>query len=160
MLFLLSACSAVDDGEPSGGNIVVGDALPHFVVTMNDGQVVSTDQLLGSPSVVVFFSVDCPDCQRELPEIQRLWDMQLGIPIVPIARENSADAISAFWQKARLTMPYSPQSDRTVYALFASSRIPRIYISNSLGVVCYSHDDTDMPTADRLAAEVKALCQQ
>ena len=66
MLFLLSACTAVDDGEPSGGHIAVGDDLLHFVVTMDNGQVVSSEQLLGKPSVIEFFSVDCPDCQQKL----------------------------------------------------------------------------------------------
>lgn len=33
-------------------------------------------------------------------------------------------------------MPYSAQSDKSVYELFATSTIPRIYVSDASGMVC------------------------
>lgn len=158
VLAVFGSCISEDaDKESQGANLVVGDSLPTFQVTMNDGSTVSTADLLGSVSVVVFFSVDCGDCCVELPEVQRLWDLQLGIPIVLIARENTEEAIQLFWQQHHLTMSYSPQSDRKVYSLFASSRIPRIYICDSQSVICYSHADDAMPTAEQMADEIKTL---
>ena len=124
---------------------------------MNDGSTIRTSDLLGGVSVVVFFNVGCGDCRVELPEVQRLWDLQLGVPIVLIARENTEEAIQSFWQQAQLTMPYSPQSDRKVYSLFASSRIPRIYICDNQGVIRFSHSDDTMPTAEQMADEIKAI---
>ena len=124
---------------------------------MNDGSTIRTSDLLGGVSVVVLFSVDCGDCRMELPEVQRLWNQQLGVPIVLIARENTEEVIRSFWQQAQLTMSYSPQSDRKVYSLFASSRIPRIYISDAQGVIRFSHADDAMPTAEQLADEIKAI---
>lgn len=72
-------CSAIDDkvdGDEvmDADSLVVGDQLPEFEVTMNDGSVVRTADLKGQPSVVVLFSVDCPDCRHQLPEVQKLWD--------------------------------------------------------------------------------------
>ena len=93
VLAVFGSCISEDaDKGSQGANLVVGDSLPTFQVTMNDGSTVSTADLLGSVSVVVFFSVDCGDCRVELPEVQRLWDLQLGIPIVLIARENTEEA--------------------------------------------------------------------
>jgi peroxiredoxin len=158
VLAVLSSCISDDsDKDSQGVNLVVGDSLPTFQVTMNDGSTIRTSDLLGGVSVVVLFSVDCGDCRMELPEVQRLWNQQLGVPIVLIARENTEEVIRSFWQQAQLTMSYSPQSDRKVYSLFASSRIPRIYISDAQGVIRFSHADDAMSTAEQLADEIKAI---
>ena len=161
-------CSAIDDkvdGDEvtDADSLVVGDQLPEFEVTMNDGSVVRTADLKGQPSVVVLFSVDCPDCRHELPEVQKLWDMSRQgeltgngkpLPIVLIARKNLAEDIEPFWKFSEFTMPYSPQPDRKVYSLFAPRVIPRIYISDAQGIIRYMHLDMSMPSAETLAEEV------
>ena len=98
--------------------------------------------------------------------VQRLWDMSRKgeltgngqpLPIVLIARKNTAEDIEPFWQTAGLTMPYSPQPDRKVYSLFAPRVIPRIYISDAQGIIRYMHLDMSMPSAETLAEEIKTL---
>lgn len=174
-LLMMTACGACSsDNQAGDGNevieadsLVVGDQLPEFEVTMNDGSVVRTADLLGQPSVVVLFSVDCMDCRHQLPQIQRLWDMNQKnsviqgqrIPIVLIARECTKEDIEPFWQFAELTMPYSPQPDRHVYSLFAPRVIPRIYISDAQGIIRYMHVDIGMPTAETIVNEIKELKQ-
>ena len=164
-------CSAIDD-EADGDEVmdadslVVGDQLPAFEVTMNDGSVVRTADLKGQPSVVVLFSVDCPDCRHELPEVQKLWDRSRQgeltgngkpLPIVLIARKNTVEDIEPFWKFSEFTMPYSPQPDRKVYSSFAPSRIPRIYISDASTTIRVAYADTGMPTAETLAKEISRL---
>jgi hypothetical protein len=87
MLTACGGCSAIDetggDEVIEADSLVVGDRLPEFEITMNDGSVVRTADLLGQPSVVVLFSVDCPDCRHELPEIQRLWNMNQADSLIP-----------------------------------------------------------------------------
>jgi hypothetical protein len=168
---MMTACGACSSDDQAGGNdevieadsLVVGDKLPEFEVTMNDGSVVRTADLLGQPSVVVLFSVDCPDCRHELPEIQRLWNMNQAdslipgqrIPIVLIARKCMEEDIKPFWQFAELTMPYSPQPDRRVYSLFAPRVIPRIYVSDAQGIIRHMYVDIGMPTAEIIAENIK-----
>ena len=164
-------CSAIDDEADSdevmdADSLVVGDQLPAFEVTMNDGSVVRTADLKGQPSVVVLFSVDCPDCRHELPEVQKLWDRSRQgeltgngkpLPIVLIARKNTVEDIEPFWKFSEFTMPYSPQPDRKVYSRFAPSRIPRIYISDASATIRVAYADTGMPTAETLAKEISRL---
>ena len=163
-----SATSDKVDGDEvmDADSLVVGDQLPAFEVTMNDGSVVRTADLKGQPSVVVLFSVDCPDCRHELPEVQKLWDRSRQgeltgngkpLPIVLIARKNTEEDIEPFWKFAEFTMPYSPQPDRKVYSRFAPSRIPRIYISDASATIRVSYADTGMPTAETLAKEISRL---
>ena len=153
---ILTGCSSDDD-----------KAEAKTEVTMNDGSVVRTADLLGQPSVVVLFSVDCPDCRHELPEIQRLWNMNQAdslipgqrIPIVLIARKCTEEDIEPFWQFAELTMPYSPQPDRKVYSRFAPRVIPRIYVSDAQGIIRHMYVDIGMPTAETIVNEIKELKQ-
>lgn len=138
-------------------SLVVGDHLPQFSVKMNDGTTVSTDQLVGQPSVVMFFTVGCIDCRHELPQIQRLYEMQTGVPIVLISRECIDEDIRPFWEFNGFTMPYSAQADRRVYSLFAPSRIPRIYVSDAAAVIRYAYADNVLPTAQDLLDNINQL---
>ena len=54
-------------------------------------------------------------------------------------------------------MPYSPQSDRRVYSLFAPRVIPRIYISDAQSIIRHMYVDIGMPTAEILAEGLKNL---
>ncbi len=46
---------------------------------------------------------------------------------VCISREEGEASVKAYWEENGFTMPYSAQTDRSVYNLFASSGIPRRY---------------------------------
>lgn len=169
---MTTACGSCSENEgqtasdvevTAADSLVVGDPLPQFEITMNDGSTISTSDLMGQTSVVVLFSVECPDCRRQLPEVQCLWDMSREgeltgngkpLPIVLIARKCLEEDIEPFWRFAELTMPYSPQPDRRIYSLFAPSRIPRIYISDTQGIIRFAHADEAMPSAETLAEEI------
>ena len=47
--------------------------------------------------------------------------------------------------KEGLTLPYYADGTRTLYDLFADATIPRIYIADSQGAVCYMHTDNPLP---------------
>lgn len=149
--------------EPPQEEIVeikVGDKLPSFRVTMNKGNDVSDESLQGNASIIMFFHTSCPDCQKLLPTIQRLYDNYriLGVNFALITREEGDDSISNYWYEQGLTMPYSPQSDRSIYNLFASTRIPRVYISDKEGIVQYIYTDSpDVPTYDVLENAILPL---
>lgn len=139
VLFVLASCSMSDDEAPADNtdNLVnVGDPLPAFTIMMNDGSMLSTADLKGKPSLIVFFSTTCPDCQRELPIINaRYLAHGNDTTFVAISREEGPDAVAAYWQSNGITLPFSAQTDRAVYSLFAKKGIPRTYISDSNGIV-------------------------
>lgn len=126
-----------DDDEPQNEDIVnIGDSLPIFTIEMNDGTILSTIDMKGKPSLIVFFSTTCPDCQRELPQINaRYLQYHADTTFVAISREESAESVVAYWQQHTLSIPYSAQKDRTIYNLFARRGIPRIYITNPHGII-------------------------
>lgn len=137
-LVTLSSCLGKVEQVSSGKDIVqLGQQLPLFTITLNDGTSVNTAQLQGRPSVIVFFNTLCGDCRRELPIVQRVYEQyRQKVQFLCISRAQTDDEVSTFWQEKTLTMPYSAQPDRSIYELFATGTIPRIYISNASGTVC------------------------
>ena len=135
-----------------GVDLMVGDPIPEFSVVMNDGTVVSDASLKGNISCVVFFHTTCPDCQQTLPVIQQIYDEYLskGVKFALISREQTSDEIDIYWQENSLNMPFSAQSDRTVYNLFAISRIPRVYICDKDGIIRNIFTDDPIPDHESL----------
>lgn len=157
---LLLPCSCIVD-EPSAEDdvITIGDMLPHFSVIMNDGSIVTSDSLCCTPSVVMFFHTDCPDCRQTLPLVQRLYETYAtqGVSFAVISREEDAASVAAYWDEHELTIPYSAQSDRTIYELFAYRRVPRIYISVQGGIVCHIFADNPIPQYSALDNALRTI---
>lgn len=142
-VMIVSSCVTDDDKVTS---LKAGDKVPEFTVSLNDGSKLSTEDLRGHTSLVVFFSTTCPDCRQELPIVQRVYEKKpADAVIVCIAREEDEASIAAFWEANGLTMPYSPQPDRRVYNLFASGVIPRIYCVDPNLIIKAAYGDNNMP---------------
>ncbi len=150
-LFCLAAATfggCVADGDEPVFSLAPGDTLPRFEVEMNDGTTISNTSLTGAPAEIIFFSTTCPDCRRHLPELEKEWQaaQATGDPTayICIARAESAPSIAAFWAEHGLTMPWSAQPNDSVYKLFASSIIPRVYSVSPEGIITRVRTDADM----------------
>ena len=154
-LVLPSSC--IDEEEPTEEVVTVGHQLPDFEVTMNDGTSLTGVQLRKTSSVVMFFHTLCPDCQQTLPHMQRLYEAYSsnGVRFALISREDGEAAVSAYWKEHELTMPYSAQEDRSIYELFAYSRVPRVYVSDTTGTIRHIFTDDPTPTYEMLDEAIK-----
>lgn len=65
--------------------------------------------------------------------------------------------IERYWQSKSFSMTYSPQADRSIYNLFATSLIPRIYICDRNGIIRYIHTDDVLPTCETLLTELQTI---
>ena len=156
--FLLASC--INEEMPENKGIEGGDPLPSFSIVLNDGTTVATSTLRGKVSVIEFFNTGCGDCREFFPTFQALYEEFSGNPdvmVFSIAREEDEASISAYWEAHSLTVPFSPQTDRSVYNLFATVGIPCVYISDPEGVVRYVFTDADHPSLTDLINCVEAL---
>ena len=155
ILCILTSC--IHD-KPEGADLAVTDNIPDFSVTMNDGKVVTGEQLRDGISVVVFFTTKCPDCQTTLPHLQRLYDeyQPQGVKFALISREDGEDSVAQYWAENDLTMPYSAQNDRKIYEKFATSRVPRVYLCR-FGTIKYIFTDDPNPTYDIMSERLQGL---
>ena len=132
--------SVVDDDTQVVERVHVGDRVPSFSVTMTDGgeeRTFSTSQLTGE-TVIVFFNTWCPDCQRELPRLNQYYLQHKddkGFQMVAISRGEGKDVVARFWSEHELLIPYAAQEDASIYELFASGIIPRVYFVSAQGIV-------------------------
>jgi len=141
LCLMMMGCSSIheDDGDVVE-KVKVGDRVPAFSVDMVDNgahTTFSTAHLTGE-TVIVFFSTLCGDCKRELPELNDYYLRHKddeGFQMVAISRAEGEDMVAPFWKEYDLQIPYSAQSDRQIYNLFASSIIPRVYFVSAQGVV-------------------------
>ena len=144
-------CGCIKD-NPKGADLQVGDSLPDFEVVMNDGRVVTDDDLKENVSVVMFFHTSCKDCQQALPIMQRIYDEYASesLQIVLISREEGEESIYTYWIENGLEMPYSAQYDKKVYRKFAGTRVPRIYVNEKGGIIRHVFTDDPVPSYDDL----------
>lgn len=142
LCMVMTGC--INDG-PGGEeySLQPGAVMPHFEVVTTDGDTISDESLAGRWSVIVLFSPDCPDCLRELPIMQKAYEERrlpgdgavqdevgedADIRWICISRSATYEAVRNVWERERLTMPVSVQTDAAVFRLFASSGVPRVYI--------------------------------
>lgn len=157
-LFLATSCIFEPDPTDKEYELAVGDMIPDFTVTMTDSSVVTGAELRKGKALIMFFHSDCPDCRGTLPSVQRIYDEYLskGVKFAIISRSQLEDQVKPYWEEMGYTMPYSPQPNRQVYELFASSRVPRVYICKDGKVVSLYRDDP-IPTYDQIKADIESL---
>ena len=139
---VFAACSMGDDDDGEVKEYVkVGDRVPAFSVetVLADGSTAmfSTARLTGE-TVIVLFNTSCGDCQRELPRMNDYFlqhSGDKGFQMVAISREEGAESVAAYWKEQGLSIPYSAQTDRRIYNLFATSIIPRTYFCSADGII-------------------------
>lgn len=157
LVIILSAVSCIKDDELVYADLQIGDAIPDFTVQMNDGSHVTGSQLRKGISVIMFFHTGCPDCQKTLPSVQQIYDEYVGdVNFALISREQGDGEIASYWADSGYTMPYSAQTDRNVYHLIASSRVPRVYVCKE-GIIKYMYDDDPIPSYSDLVGNLKSF---
>ena len=131
LIVCLTSC-ITDKDEPEW-YLKAGDALPQFEVTTIAGEKVTSADSYSAELVIIFFNTTCPDCQSELPILQKQYEENLRLPedersqYICISREEGEADIEQYWKGNQLTLPVSAQMDRSIYSMFASIGIPRVF---------------------------------
>lgn len=133
LLILAATPACVHEEEPRLQALGRGDTLPSFSVTTIDGDVFSADSFRGRKGAIVFFSTKCKDCIKALPELEESYRRFCETPaaedfvLICISREETEASVMSFWEEHDLTMPVAVETDRSIYSLFASAGIPRMF---------------------------------
>lgn len=157
ILLILSFASCIKDNGREW-ELPIGSRVPDFTVILNDGTSFSSASLDEGAGVIVFFHTGCPDCRQVLPILQQMFEdySSEGIPFLLISRAEGGADVAAYWKEAGLTMPYSAREGREIYDMFASSRIPRIYLCKD-GIIRRVFADSPVPTAEELSSAIELL---
>ena len=163
-LTLFSSCiNEKDKSEEIENYILVNDKLPEFTVKNIDNEELKSQEFNGRVTLLVFFVTTCPDCQRELPKIEQVWENLKDTPdfrLVTISREEKVDVISKFWKEHQFDMPFYLDPDRQVFSLFANSTVPRIYLVNRENVVTWIAIEEMSLSAKQLEEKINEMIKK
>ena len=93
---LLATSGCIKDEKYTHENttlVNIGDVAPDFSVELLSGGKTTLSSLHGQVVMLIFFSTECPDCQNQFAEIQRLvTEKTPSFKILAISRGESAEA--------------------------------------------------------------------
>lgn len=139
-LVLTGAALAQEAEIDSSAVTTLGQTVPEFTMTTLDGQTLSMSDLRGKVVWLNFFATWCPPCKQEMPELQkRVWDVfkNEDFFLVSIGREETVEKITPFRDERNLTFPMAPDTDRSIYARFATKFIPRNVLVDKQGRIIH-----------------------
>ena len=147
LLVLMTTSLCCTKRSEGPGHLKIDEALPEFTLYTITGQNMSTADFLGKPSVIVFFSTTCPDCHKQLPEIQYSYNFnEKLVNFMAIAREEDGIKVQGFWNQAGYTLPVSAPGTKTLYNLFdrgSGTGVPQLYIADKNGIIrAFASDKT------------------
>jgi peroxiredoxin len=109
-----------DDTRRQGAN---------FTLTDLQGQTWTLRDLAGKVVLVNFWATWCPPCQKELPDLESLYERFKGQGFVILAISDEDEAkVKPFIAKKKLTYPVLLDRGRKVNDLFQVGGIPRSFV--------------------------------
>ena len=158
--FLLFCSKENKADNDENTNIQINETLPSLNLTLSNDKLITDEELTGKVSVIILFTVACPDCQKQLPIVEQLYsDIKDDDSVVffGISRAQAQNVIEEYWQGNDLTLPYSAQEDAAVYNLFAKAIVPRIYIADKNRIVKFISTDNPLVSYDDLKNMIELL---
>lgn len=161
---VLQSCIGEKERVESSVLVSVGDSVPEFDIRLSDGRLFQSRADRHTVKVVAFFDTECSDCQRFLPEFQKLVTRVrsqenrvdgVAVRCCAIAREQTTAEVADYWKANGFDIPYYAPGNRTLYHGFAQKTIPRIYVVDPKGVVTAIFTDSPAPTYDKLLRAIR-----
>lgn len=135
--FLFAGC--INDEKHTHENttlVNVGDKAPDFEVELVDGGSTTLSAFSGQVVMLIFFSTECPDCQNQFAEIQRMMDeREPSFKILAISRAESVEATESFCQRYGITDNVGVDPTRSIYELYANYYVPRNFLIGRDGYI-------------------------
>ncbi len=146
LAFALSAISstiyAQENSEEKATLVSIGQAVPDFQFTDEEGKNHSISDYRGKLVMINFFATWCGPCMKELPHVQQqIFDQYRNnenFELLVIGREHDAAEMQAFKNKKGYTFGLIADPNRKIYANFASQYIPRNFLIDQDGKIIYS----------------------
>lgn len=140
--FALAGCG-MQQGSGDSFNVQIGDAVPAFSLKDLDGNIVSSEVLLGKPYVVAIFATWCPPCEMELTALEKnVWqplkDQGIGVVAINYGDEDE-DLIRSFAQENGLSFPMLIDTEGSFRKKTGVTAIPQSIVVGADGRIINLH---------------------
>jgi peroxiredoxin len=139
--FAASGNASAQQPADTAAHTRVGDRMPALSLQETSGKTFTLADDSGKVVVVSFWATWCPPCQEEMPRLEKeIWQKYKSseFDMVGIAREETRKTVALFQKRhPAYTFPLAYDPQRTTYALFADSGIPRNYVVDRHGIIVY-----------------------
>lgn len=158
----LTSCIKESVSTEAASVIHVGEKAPLFTTTWLDSTVLSLEEQQGKVILLTFFSIQCPQCRKELAEVQK----EIIDPyrcdqfiFIPISRGESRQELLDFCKKNGYTFPIGLDTDRTIYSLYAKLYVPHTFLIAPNGQVAMIDVEGSFTQSAPLHRKIKELLQ-
>jgi peroxiredoxin len=153
ILFVLALCSAT----VGQAQVLEGQPVPAFDTHLLDGKALPARALQGKAVLVVFWATWCPACQRELPELQKLYEKHRarGFEILALSVDADRFTVEEFWKDHDYSFPVAMNSSVQAKIFGQVRGTPTLYLIDRKGILRMSR--TGGMGLEQLEARLKPL---
>jgi len=105
-----------------------------------DGSVITSSDLKGKPALINFWSVSCPPCIKEMPELNSLYKKykSQGVNFIGVAMANDPpNIVIRFSKELGVKYPIALDLDKKLVRSFDAKVVPTTYLLDSNGNIAH-----------------------
>lgn len=147
------ASSSVKNVKQTLTKVAGNPDAPDFNLEDQDGNFVKMSDLKGKVVIVNFWATWCPPCRKEMPSMQRAWEILKNEDIMMLAINvgEDSDQIFAFTAEYPVEFPLIMDTDSSVVRQWKVRGLPTTFIVNPAGKIVYQAiGDRDWDSAEIL----------
>ncbi len=131
----------------------------NFKLEDQDGKMVQLTDFRGKVVIINFWASWCPPCRKEMPSMQRAWEIlsKEGIMMLGINVGEDSDAIFAFTAEYPVEFPLLMDKTSGVFEKWGARGLPMTYILDPDGKINYQAIGERERDAPETLEKIKAL---
>ena len=137
MLKKILLIAALSFAAVAQAQVKTGQVVPPFDTLLLDGKTLTAQALKGKAVLVVYWATWCPPCQRELPELQALYEKHRdkGFEILALSIDADKFTVEEFWKDHDYRFPVAMRAPAQVQVFGPIKAIPALYLVDRRGVL-------------------------
>ncbi|MFQ6101674.1 MAG: peroxiredoxin family protein [Anaerolineae bacterium] len=136
---------------------IPGHLAPDFTLPDLAGNELRLSDLKGQVVLVNFWATWCPNCRRELPALNTVYQelKNQGLVVVAVDIQESLSHVAAFVEEHQLSFPIVLDSDGSVAQQYRVQGVPTSFVVDREGVIQETHVGAkDADTIRRLVEDL------
>jgi len=129
--------------EEYGFIVEIGDKMPNIKLELTNGEIVTTDELIGKVIMLQFTASWCSVCRKEMPHIEKdIWlkhKNNKDFALFGVDMDEPVDKVKKFADDMKITYPLAMDPGAEIFYTFAAKNagVTRNIIIDKTGKIVY-----------------------